>query len=88
MPGDVRRCELFSGAQGDERSWLTWKGLFMDVDNTVNFYSTLDEVVANGGVCVTTNGVAVHLPRELSSEINDEQFKMTRPLNRNNVNVV
>ena len=42
----------------------------------------------DGGVCVTTNGVAVHLPRELSSEINDEQFKMTRPLNRNNVNVV
>ena len=34
--------------QGDERSGLTWKGLFMDVDNTVNFYSTRDEVVANG----------------------------------------
>ena len=48
MPGDVRRCELFSGAQGDERSRLTWKGLFRDVDNTVNFYSTQDEVVANG----------------------------------------
>ena len=27
---------------------LTWKGLFRDVDNTVNFYSTRDEVVANG----------------------------------------
>ena len=48
MPGDVRRCELFSGMQGDERSRLTWKGLFRDVDNTVNFYSTRDEVVANG----------------------------------------
>ena len=32
----------------DERSRLTWKGLFRDVDNTVNFYSTRDEVVANG----------------------------------------
>jgi hypothetical protein len=46
------------------------------------------ELFRNGGVCVTTNGVAAYLPRELSSEINDEQFKMTRPLNRNNVNVV
>ena len=26
----------------------SWKGLFRDVDNTVNFYSTRDEVVANG----------------------------------------
>ena len=33
---------------GDERSGLTWKGLFMDVDDTVNFYSSRDEVVANG----------------------------------------
>ena len=48
MPGDVRRCELFSGTQGDERSRLTWKGLFRDVDNTINFYSSKDEVVANG----------------------------------------
>ena len=32
----------------DERIRLTWKGLFRDVDNTVNFYSTRDEVVANG----------------------------------------
>ena len=46
----------------------SWKGLFRDVDNTVNFYSTRDEVVANGGVCVTTNGVAAHLPRELPFE--------------------
>ena len=40
--------ELFADTQGDERSRLTWKGLFRDVDNTVNFYSTRDEVVANG----------------------------------------
>ena len=39
--------ELFADAQGDKRSRLTWKGLFRDVDNTVNFYSTRDEVVAN-----------------------------------------
>ncbi len=26
----------------------SWKGLFRDVGNTVNFYSTRDEVVANG----------------------------------------
>ena len=43
----------------------SWKGLFRDVDNTVNFYSTRDEVVANGDVCVTTNGVAAYLLREL-----------------------
>ena len=43
----------------------SWKGLFRDVDNTVNFYSTRDEVVANGDECVTTNGVAAYLPREL-----------------------
>lgn len=48
MPSDLRCCELFSGAQGNERRRLTWKGLFRDVDNTVNFYSTRDEVVANG----------------------------------------
>ena len=52
----------------DNRSRLTWKGLFRDVDNTVNFYSTRDEVVANGGVSVTTNGVAAYLPRELPFE--------------------
>ena len=54
--------------QGDERSRLTWKGLFRDVDITVNFYSTRDEVVANGGVSVTTNGGAAYLPRELPFE--------------------
>ena len=47
-----------------------------------NLVTASIELFRNGGVCVTTNGVAVHLPRELSSEINDEQFKMTRPLNR------
>ena len=40
--------ELFADTQGDERIMLTWKGLFRDVDNTANFYSTRDEVVANG----------------------------------------
>ncbi len=38
--------ELFE--PGDERHNLTWKGLFRDVDNTINFYSTEDEVVKNG----------------------------------------
>ena len=33
---------------GDPRRDFTWKGIFKDVDNTVNFYSTKDEVVANG----------------------------------------
>ena len=32
----------------DERRKLTWRGLFKDVDNVVNFYSSMDEVVANG----------------------------------------
>ena len=38
--------ELFDNT--DPRRMLTWKGLFRDVDNTVNFYSSRDEVVANG----------------------------------------
>jgi len=37
------------GTIEDSRKGLTWKGLFKDVDNTVNFYSSKDEVVANGG---------------------------------------
>ncbi len=40
--------ELFLGTPGDARQGLTWKGLFKDVDNTINFYSSQDEVVANG----------------------------------------
>ena len=40
--------ELFLASQGDERRRLTWKGLFKDVGNTVNFYSSKDEVVADG----------------------------------------
>lgn len=40
--------ELFLDDPGDARQTLTWKGLFKDVDKTVNFYSTKDEVVANG----------------------------------------
>ena len=38
--------ELFDDA--DARHALTWKGIFKDVDKTVNFYSSRDEVVANG----------------------------------------
>ena len=34
--------------EGDSRRGLTWRGLFKDVDNTVNFYSTKDEVLMNG----------------------------------------
>ena len=33
---------------GDSRTDLTWKGLFARIGNTVNFYSSADEVVANG----------------------------------------
>ena len=40
--------ELFLSSPNDARKGLTWKGLFRDVDNTVNFYSSMDEVVANG----------------------------------------
>ena len=40
--------ELFLDTPGDARQGLTWKGLFRDVDNTINFYSSKDEVVANG----------------------------------------
>ena len=40
--------ELFQSSLGDARQGLTWKGLFKDVDNTINFYSSKDEVVANG----------------------------------------
>lgn len=38
--------ELFS--QSDVRHGLTWKGLFKDVDNVMNFYSEQDEVVRDG----------------------------------------
>ena len=38
--------ELFD--ESDARHRLTWKGIFRDVDKTVNFYSSRDEVVANG----------------------------------------
>ena len=38
--------ELFDS--GDVRRRLTWKGIFGNVDKTVNFYSSKDEVVANG----------------------------------------
>jgi len=40
--------ELFLSDTNDERGKLTWKGRFKDVDNTINFYSSMDEVVANG----------------------------------------
>ena len=40
--------ELFLDTPNDARQGLTWKGLFKDVDNTINFYSSRDEVVANG----------------------------------------
>jgi len=40
--------ELFNGDPSDLRGKLTWKGRFKDVDNTINFYSSQDEVVANG----------------------------------------
>ena len=39
--------ELFLSNPNDERRNLTWKGIFKDVDNTINFYSSMDEVVAN-----------------------------------------
>jgi hypothetical protein len=41
--------ELFSSLPNDARTNLTWKGIFKDVDKTINFYSSMDEVVANGG---------------------------------------
>lgn len=40
--------ELFLDSPGDERQKMTWKGIFKDVDKTVNFYSSKDEVVADG----------------------------------------
>ena len=36
--------ELFLDTPNDARQGLTWKGLFKDVDNTINFYSSADEV--------------------------------------------
>ena len=40
--------ELFLSNANDERRNLTWNGVFKDMDNTINFYSSMDEVVANG----------------------------------------
>ena len=34
--------ELFLSSPNDARQGLTWKGLFRDVDNTINFYSSAD----------------------------------------------
>ena len=62
--------ELFS--PGDERNNLTWKGRFKDVDKTINFYSTQDEVVANG-----SDAVDEVLSRKFAW-YNQEKYKGTR----------
>ena len=61
--------ELFLSSPNDARQGLTWKGIFKDVDNTINFYSSKDEVVANGN-----NEVEDVLTREFAW-YNQEQAK-------------
>lgn len=41
-----RWCEMFD--EGDWRRSLTWRGRFASVTNAVNYYSTEEEVLANG----------------------------------------
>jgi hypothetical protein len=40
--------ELFSDSPADSRNKLTWKNRFKDVDRVVNFYSSQEEVLADG----------------------------------------
>jgi len=61
--------ELFRSIPNDARTNLTWKGIFKDVDKTINFYSSRDEVVANGN-----DGVNKLLSREFAW-YNQEKYK-------------
>jgi len=62
--------ELFG--EDDARRALTWKGRFKDVDKTVNFYSSKDEVVANG------DGTEKSIFSREYAWYNQERFKGTR----------
>ncbi len=47
-PQRVRSTHWYKLFNNDGRSLLTWKGRFSNVTNIVNFYSTEEEVLANG----------------------------------------
>ena len=63
--------ELFS--TGDGRRTLTWKGRFVNVTNTVNYFSSEEEVLANG------NGTLPNLPRKINAWSDQEMWKGNKP---------
>ena len=64
--------ELFP--DGDGRRSLTWKGLFTNVTDTVNYYSSEEEVLANG------NGTVPNLPRRSHAWSDQELWKGNKPI--------
>ena len=59
---------------GDGRRQLTWKGRFANVTDTVNYYSSEEEVLANG------NGVVPILPRRDHAWSDQELWKGNKPI--------
>ena len=64
--------ELFP--QGDGRRTLTWKGLFANVTNTINYYSSEEEVLANG------DGTVPSFPRRNRAWSDQELWKGNKPV--------
>ena len=58
---------------GDGRRALTWKGLFANVTNTVNYYSSEEEVLADG------NGTVPNFPRRDHAWSDQELWKGNKP---------
>jgi len=64
--------ELFP--DGDGRRLLTWKGFFTNVTDMVNYYSSEEEVLANG------NGTVPNLPRRSHAWSDQELWKGNKPI--------
>ena len=59
---------------GDGRHTLTWKNRFATVTDTVNYYSSEEEVLANG------NGTVPNIPRKINAWNNQELWKGNKPI--------
>ena len=64
--------ELFP--DGDGRHSLTWRNFFTNVTDTVNYYSSEEEVLANG------NGTVPNLPRRSHAWSDQELWKGNKPI--------
>ena len=64
--------ELFP--DGDGRHSLTWRNFFTNVTDTVNYYSSEEEVLANG------NGVVPNFPRRNHAWSDQELWKGNKPI--------